>query len=106
MNKLEILWVVALVIALAGIGGVVLLRRKPKAGPPADTLFSTIDERSPDGGAPLDPVAEAEVYLAYGNKQQALTVLRKAALEHPERADVLAKIREIRQIIEAEAGEK
>jgi pilus assembly protein FimV len=105
MTNPSILWIaIALAALSAGLAAVLLLRRKPKSQPPADTLFSKLDDRSPEGNTPLDPIAEADVYLAYGNRQEAVSVLRKAAQEYPERTDILEKIREIRAAIKTKAG--
>lgn len=43
----------------------------------------------------VDPVAEAEVYLAYGRDRQAEEILREAMRAAPERLDVPAKLLEI-----------
>ncbi len=102
---MQILWAVSVVAALAALVGIILLRRKPKATPAQDTLFSTFDDRPLDAMTRLDPLAEADVYLAYGNRQQAVSVLRKAAQEHPGRTDILEKIREIREAMKAMSGE-
>lgn len=47
--------------------------------------------------APADPLAEAEVYLAYGRKEQALELLEKALRENPSRADIEAKLRDLKR---------
>jgi len=44
---------------------------------------------------PVDPIAEANVYLAYGRKEQAAGILRDALATNPENEEVLAKLREI-----------
>lgn len=51
--------------------------------------------RSSQDDAP-DPLAEAEVYLAYGMKKRALEILEKALVEHPPRAELAAKLQEIK----------
>lgn len=43
----------------------------------------------------IDPIAEAEVYLAYGKEAQAEEILRDALAKHPDREDVLLKLLEI-----------
>lgn len=43
----------------------------------------------------VDPLAEAEVYLAYGRDEQAEEVLKEAARRDPERAEVKLKLLEI-----------
>ena len=56
-----------------------------------------------EGGAPaeamhadeVDPIAEAEVYLAYGRDQQAADVLQEAIRRSPERHELKLKLLEI-----------
>lgn len=43
----------------------------------------------------IDPIAEAEVYLAYGKEAQAEEILRDALAKSPDREDVLLKLLEI-----------
>ena len=43
----------------------------------------------------VDPLAEAEVYLAYGRTEQAEEVLRDAAAKHPDRPEIKLKLLEI-----------
>jgi Tfp pilus assembly protein FimV len=120
MSNMEILWVVSVVAAMAAVVGIVLLRRKNKQEttsngngngngktPPTgqeDSLFSTFDDQASEANSHLDPIAEADVYLAYGNRQQAVSVLRKAAQENPGRDDILEKIREIRETLKDASG--
>jgi len=42
-----------------------------------------------------DPLAEAEVYIAYGRKTQALAMLEEALQKDPSRTDISARIREL-----------
>ena len=42
-----------------------------------------------------DPIAEAEVYLAYGLRKKAIEVLKKAQLENPNRVDIGEKLDEL-----------
>ncbi|MGV8803477.1 MAG: FimV/HubP family polar landmark protein [Polaromonas sp.] len=48
-----------------------------------------------DTGGDVDPVAEADVYLAYGRDQQAEEILHEAMLNHPTRLTIHAKLLEI-----------
>lgn len=48
-----------------------------------------------DGGADVDPVAEADVYLAYGRDVQAEEILKEALRTQPERAAIYVKLAEI-----------
>jgi pilus assembly protein FimV len=43
----------------------------------------------------VDPVAEAEVYLAYGRDETAEDILKEAAVKHPERHELKLKLLEI-----------
>lgn len=58
-------------------------------------LFVFLKSKS-QGGSSADPLAEAEVYLAYGRKKQAIEILEKAKLEYPNRTDIQAKLDELR----------
>jgi pilus assembly protein FimV len=99
-----LLWLLLVVAVLAGMGVAVLQqkRRKKRAvtkmpGPEDDeTVYSGLGEDQDGIGFDMDPLSEAEVYLAYGNKEAALRVLDQAASAEPERTDVLAKIEEIK----------
>lgn len=48
-----------------------------------------------DAGGDVDPVAEADVYLAYGRDKQAEEILVEALRLHPDRVPVRAKLLEI-----------
>lgn len=48
-----------------------------------------------DAAGDVDPVAEADVYLAYGRDAQAEEILKEAARLHPERVAVHSKLLEI-----------
>jgi Tfp pilus assembly protein FimV len=47
-------------------------------------------------GIDADPIDEAEVYLAYGRKKQAIEILEKAKLAYPNRTDIRTKLDELR----------
>jgi hypothetical protein len=74
---------IGLSVALICLLGLALLRRRSSSG-------------KSSGGAP-DPLAEAEVYLAYGKKQEALAILQRAAAADPSRKDIAAKLSSLRQ---------
>ena len=59
------------------------------------TFFIYFKSKS-QGGSSADPLAEAEVYVAYGRKKQAIEILEKANLENPNRTDIQAKLDELR----------
>lgn len=44
---------------------------------------------------PVDPLAEADVYLAYGRSAQAKELLQEALRADPRREDIAAKLREL-----------
>lgn len=48
-----------------------------------------------NSGKTINPVAEANVYLAYGRKEQAVNVLKDALATDPNNEAVLVKLREI-----------
>ncbi len=64
-----------------------------------------------DAGGDVDPVAEADVYLAYGRDLQAEEILKEAVRHNPERLSVHAKLADIyakrqdRKALEAQAKE-
>lgn len=64
-----------------------------------------------DAGGDIDPVAEADVYLAYGRDMQAEEILKEALRHHPERVSIHVKLAEIyakrqdRKALEAVATE-
>lgn len=64
-----------------------------------------------DAGGDVDPVAEADVYLAYGRDQQAEDILKEAIRHNPGRVSVLVKLGEIyakrqdRKALEATAND-
>jgi pilus assembly protein FimV len=64
-----------------------------------------------DAGGDVDPVAEADVYLAYGRDLQAEEILKEAARHNPTRTSIQVKLAEIyakrqdRKALEAVASE-
>ncbi|MDC7713510.1 hypothetical protein PQU96_05065 [Vogesella sp. LYT5W] len=110
----------ALAAVLLGLAAIIMLRRRRAAGTghagAASTLrkqplqqsnteplvagntFLTDFTRNGIGGAEagdVDPIAEAEVYLAYGRDQQAEEILKEALAKDPTLHDVRAKLLEI-----------
>lgn len=112
----------ALLIAVGG--GVFVMRRRKKAkeedeyyedededDTSADSFFAEnhsqqssnmLDQSSSiyaasqlDTNADVDPVQEADVYLAYGRDEQAAEILRDALLEEPDRVALHAKLCEV-----------
>ncbi len=61
---------------------------------PVQSQFSRSGMGTIDSGE-VDPVAEAEVYIAYGREAQAEEILREALQRDPQRPDVATKLAEI-----------
>lgn len=65
----------------------------------SDTSFLTDFAQSVDGGMidtnDVDPIAEAEVYMAYGRGSQAEEILKDAILKEPKRYELHLKLLEI-----------
>jgi Tfp pilus assembly protein FimV len=80
MNDTQIWILIAVGISIAGY---LLFRRSADN---TDSLES-----------PVDPVAEAEVYLAYGRKKQAQMLLENALRSDPSRTDIEAKLRDLKK---------
>ena len=97
MGLLPLEWLLV-VIALAVGGFAFLAARKRTAKNTAPDTFqdmSIFDDEVASGNYEIDPISEAEVYLAYGNREQAVALLKKAAEDHPERQDIRDKIDQI-----------
>jgi Tfp pilus assembly protein FimV len=56
------------------------------------------DDSPLDEGPDYDPIGEAKIHMAYGNRQKALSILTKAAAEHPEREDIQRKLAELKEL--------
>lgn len=67
--------------------------RHPDTEAPATSMMYSPSQL--DAGGDVDPVAEAEVYLAYGREKQAEDILVEAIRLHPERQPVHLKLLEI-----------
>lgn len=61
-------------------------------GAPSSMMYSPSQL---DAGGDVDPVAEADVYLAYGRDKQAEEILKDALRQHPDRLPVYLKLLEI-----------
>jgi pilus assembly protein FimV len=59
------------------------------------TLATSYSPSQLDAGGEVDPIAEADVYLAYGRDLQAEDILKDALRSHPERTALHAKLAEI-----------
>jgi hypothetical protein len=74
---------IGLAVALICLLALFLVRRRSSAARPT--------------GQTPDPLAEAEVYLAYGKKKEALETLEKAASSDPSRADIATKLAQLKR---------
>ena len=59
------------------------------------TLATSYSPSQLDAGGEVDPIAEADVYLAYGRDLQAEDILKEALRNHPDRTALHAKLAEI-----------
>jgi len=74
-------------------------RRRVRRPPPptsSETVYSAFDGDNMPLESDIDPLEEAELYLAYGNKRGALAVLEKAAKSMPARDDIRLKLEAVR----------
>jgi len=97
-------WLIALVLALLAGVGIVLWRQGKQAARRAalpltssngETVYSDLGDGELDDNLDIDPLHEAEIYAAYGNREMALKVLTTAAAAAPDREDIRAKIAEL-----------
>jgi hypothetical protein len=86
-------------IIIVPVAGILLYFRSVRQG---DFLCSTCGSQltyaqaaCKNRGKTINPIAEANVYLAYGRKEQAVNVLKNALAMDPNNEEVLAKLREI-----------
>lgn len=73
-------------------GGQQVDTAEAEAGPVSSMMYSPSQL---DAAGDVDPVAEADVYLAYGRDLQAEEILKEAARLHPERIAIHHKLLEI-----------
>lgn len=59
-------------------------------------LFKKSGGNSNSAASDADPIDEAEVYIAYGRKAQAIEILEKAKLDYPDRKDIGKKLEELK----------
>jgi len=83
------------VIGLLGFFGT---RREPRTalGSDANKRVPASASTQSDADEDVNPVIEAEVYLAYGRKEQAIEILEEALRAKPAREDVRRKLQEIK----------
>ena len=91
-------WIVIGAVIVIGLLGFFGTRRESKTAMGSDThkgvpASSSVQSAADDG---VDPVSEADVYLSYGRKEQAIEILEEALRAKPAREDVRKKLNEIR----------
>jgi len=69
-----------------------LVDTSEQAGPVSSMMYSPSQL---DAAGDVDPIAEADVYLAYGRDQQAEEILREALRLHPDRLPLRVKLLEV-----------
>ncbi len=89
-------WLIIGAVAVIGLVAFFGTRREPR------TALGSNAHKAAPGSSParaitdeVDPIAEAEVYLAYGRKEQAIEILQEALHAKPAREDIRRKINEI-----------
>ena len=71
----------------------------------AEAEPASTEAETPAGGSDeVDPIAEADVYIAYGRDAQAEEILKEAMAKHPEREDFQVKLAEIYSTRQDAAG--
>jgi Tfp pilus assembly protein FimV len=97
-------WLIVLVLALLAGVGIALWRHgksatrraaAPLTSSNGETVYSGLGDGGLDDNLDIDPLHEAEIYAAYGNREMALKVLTIAAAAAPDREDIRAKIAEL-----------
>jgi hypothetical protein len=91
--------IVAAIVVLIGVVGLVLIKKRliKLVGKEGYKYMSISSSNNATPISTPNALAEAEVYIAYGRKEQAIQVLEKALHEDPSRADILARLNEIKQ---------
>ena len=91
MDQIQGEWVVSGVVVLVGVVTLVFVRwRMIKTfGPEVYRRLSIFSARKK---VPANTVAEAEVYLRYGQRKKAIELLRRAHVADPANVDILAKL--------------
>lgn len=99
MDSLKPELIIAAIVVLIGILGLVLIKKQliKLVGKEGYKHMSISSSSNTTPVSTPNALAEAEVYIAYGRKEQAMQVLEKALHENPSRTDFLAKLNEIKK---------
>ncbi len=91
-------WIIIGAVVVIGLLGFFGIRREPKTALGSDMRKDAPAPSSARGDADedVDPIAEAEVYLSYGRKEQAIEILEEALRAKPAREDIRRKINAIK----------
>lgn len=91
-------WLVIGAVIVIGVLGLLGTRREPMTALGSDARRRTPASSSAASNTDTDvnPIAEAEVYLAYGRKEQAIEILEEALRAYPAREDFRRKLTEIK----------
>ncbi|MCL2022431.1 MAG: hypothetical protein FWG81_10300 [Betaproteobacteria bacterium] len=60
-------------------------------------FFSNLFGRSSNQPGEADPLVEADVYMAYGRTEQAISLLEEALKNNPQRTDIAEKLRSLKK---------
>jgi Tfp pilus assembly protein FimV len=91
-------WIIIGAVAVIGVLGFLGTRREPRTALGSNAHKRTPASSSAEGNTDgeVNPITEAEVYLAYGRKEQAIEILQEALRANPAREDVRKKLNEIK----------
>jgi len=93
-------WIIIGAVVVIGVLGFLGTRREPRTalGSDAHRRAPASSSAKSNTDADVNPVAEAEVYLAYGRKEQAIEILEEALRANSAREDVRNKLNEIKAV--------
>ena len=91
-------WIITGAVIVVAVLGFLGTRREPRTalGSDAHRRAPAPSSTASNTNADVHPIAEAEVYLAYGRKEQAIEILEEALRANSAREDVRKKLNEIK----------
>jgi len=91
-------WIIIGAVIVVAVLGFLGTRREPRTalGSDAHRRAPAPSSTASNTNADVHPIAEAEVYLAYGHKEQAIEILEEALRANSAREDVRKKLNEIK----------